>query len=463
MSRRQAFRFRAHAILCAALMLPLALWTLSANAGVGPYRWLVDVQLEIGNGSARPMTTYGLVAALLTVGCFNLFIRAVNLGWLGDPRLVLREFQYPPGRSPIGWLLYGQVALLSMGGIFACWRPWPNTVELAGWVMSGASVGWSLVYLGWLAAALVFGVSVPKAEPGEPAEESGRAAWLSSPLVRILGPILLVAVTLGVAVAAQWVGERVAGGLGPAAGGPNPPAGGVGQRPGHLTGDPPRADAVPGLIAYWPFDEAAGRAADDASGNRLDGTVEGGSRARGVRGQALSFTAPGQYFDYGPSQRFNFAANQGFTVSLWLATREAGGTVLAQRFSRDPGAVVYLGLDGAGRVQGIVREDFAESGQPATVTAGPVNDGTWHHVGLVRDGAAVELFLDGVSRGKATGAQAAGAITTDWRTAGRESYWVNVRHFGNPHLVGQLDELAIYDRALTADEVARLAGRAVPQ
>ena len=55
--------------------------------------------------------------------------------------------------------------------------------------------------------------------------------------------------------------------------------------------------------------------------------------------------------------------------------------------------------------------------------------------------------------------QAGGPITTDWRAAGRELYWVNIRPFGHPHFDGSIDELAIFDRALTADEVARLAGR----
>lgn len=238
------------------------------------------------------------------------------------------------------------------------------------------------------------------------------------------------------------------------------PAGPLGLQPRGLNNVPPAATVVPGLLAYWPFDEGAGAEAGDQSGNRLDGQLRGANRVPGVRGSALHFAMHGQHFDYGSSPLLNFPANGSFTVSLWIATRDDRATILAHRNGGEPGAVVWIGLE-AGRLKALIRQDLGEAGQPAVVETVGANDGVWHHVAVVRNGGAVELFVDGEWRSKSVSPFAAGAITTDLRAAGQEKYWTKFHflQFGNPHWVGQLDELAIFNRDLGPAEIAKLAGR----
>jgi Concanavalin A-like lectin/glucanases superfamily/tRNA_anti-like len=211
-----------------------------------------------------------------------------------------------------------------------------------------------------------------------------------------------------------------------------------------------------GLLAYWKLDEGEGTTAQDASANKLKATLHGGRWVAGANGTGLQFERD-EYLDYGDSPRLNFKAGAPFTFAGWVKTTAQRGAVVSQRDSKDGGAVIDITLD-EGKLAGLVRADGREFGQHAGVTGRPIDDGQWHHFALTRDtGRTIELFIDGESQGKSTGADAGGAITTDLRTLGLERYWVRVG-FPNPQFVGAVDEFCVFDRALTGEQIRKLAG-----
>jgi hypothetical protein len=220
---------------------------------------------------------------------------------------------------------------------------------------------------------------------------------------------------------------------------------------------PPATD-LPGLLGYWPLDKGPLAKAPDASGGGHDATVVGApGRLQGARGFALQFPLE-SYLDYGNSPHFNFGANAPFTVAAWVKTQAGDGPILSQRSSRSGAPVIDLMIEG-GRLTGTVRADGPEFGE-AKVTGGAVSDGSWHHAALTRNpGGRIALFLDGQPQGEANGGSSAGPITTDLRAAGAELYWAKLRRTGQPYLAGALDEVAIYNRDLSAAEVRRRAGR----
>ena len=68
-----------------------------------------------------------------------------------------------------------------------------------------------------------------------------------------------------------------------------------------------------------------------------------------------------------------------------------------------------------------------------------------------------QLFIDGALVRLGSGDGADGAITTDLRALGSERYWITKRPGpGNPHFEGLMDELVIYNRDLTAEELQEL-------
>lgn len=231
------------------------------------------------------------------------------------------------------------------------------------------------------------------------------------------------------------------------------------RRPAHLHGEPPAATALPGLLAYWNFEEGAGERVADRSGHGRDGTLHSVKRCRGIRGQAVWFDSTESWFDYGNDPAFNFPANGPFTITGWLQTTAAVGVIVSQRNTRDGGPDIEIALNN-GRLSALVREDGGEWGQHAGVTADAVNDGAWHHFALTRNaGNRITLFVDGKRQGEASATHSGGAITTDLRSVAREQYWLRVRATGFPHWNGCIDEFAIFGRELSADEIGTLAGR----
>ncbi len=81
-------------------------------------------------------------------------------------------------------------------------------------------------------------------------------------------------------------------------------------------------------------------------------------------------------------------------------------------------------------------------------TISSVSNSTWYHLATVHDGTSLEVFLDGTSVGTATVNAPQSGYGTDftigaYRVAGASTAFFN----------GYLDELSIFDRALTTTEI----------
>jgi hypothetical protein len=230
-------------------------------------------------------------------------------------------------------------------------------------------------------------------------------------------------------------------------------------KPPHVRGEVPALGKLPGLIAHWPFEEGEGDKAADASGNGHHGVLHGAKWIKGIRGKALWFDEQNVYFDYGSGPAFNFAANAPFTITGWIQTKAAVGTIVSQRNSKDGGPDIEISLNN-GKLAALVREDGGEFGQPGVLAGAAVHDGIWLHFALTRrPGGIIELFIDGKSQGKTSSPQSAGPITTNLRSVASERYWLTVRPgAGWAHWNGCMDEFAIFNRALADAEIQRLAG-----
>jgi hypothetical protein len=224
---------------------------------------------------------------------------------------------------------------------------------------------------------------------------------------------------------------------------------------------PPDANSSKGPIAYWSFeDENPAALVADRSKNGNDGKAVGATRVDGIRGKALALTGKDAYFDYGTHPSLNFPANGAFTLALWFKTSSATGVLLSQRHSTDQGADIDLFLAN-GQLKAHVRHDkgFFPLGVEGKVA---VNDDQWHHCALLRSGKDVELFVDGQQVGRNSGADAEGPITTDMRALCLEPRWAKEGR-GEPGvpstLTAAVDEFYIFNRALAAEEILKLAGR----
>jgi hypothetical protein len=222
---------------------------------------------------------------------------------------------------------------------------------------------------------------------------------------------------------------------------------------------PPSAKAMAGLIAYWSFDEGTGAKAADSSGQHHDATLEGTAWTDGIRGKALRVYGGTTCADFGDSPVFNFGDGAAFTFAGWLKTNQRDGTILSQRNSHDGAPVIDILIE-RGTLHVEVRPDGNEWQGPVVATnRTPLSDGQWHHFALIRDkNGGIQAFVDGASEGRATG-DADGPITTDLRSVGLERYWLNHPSIHTSSFDGAIDEVCIFNRALTAQEIRTLAGR----
>jgi len=225
---------------------------------------------------------------------------------------------------------------------------------------------------------------------------------------------------------------------------------------------PPAASSLPGLVAYWSFDDADVNAkVADLSGKGHDGKAVGAGQVEGIRGKALALTGINSYFDFSAFPALNHKTGAPFTIAFWVKTRSPSATIVSQRNSTNDGTDLDFTIE-KGRLTVTARQDRGLI--PAKMsTPFAVNDDRWHHCALTRNGNAIELFLDGSSQGTANATGLEGPITTDWRFVGRENYWrqqgkqafLGVRSF----LEGAVDELCIFERTLTREQIGLLAGR----
>lgn len=87
------------------------------------------------------------------------------------------------------------------------------------------------------------------------------------------------------------------------------------------------------------------------------------------------------------------------------------------------------------------------------VAPGSYADGQWHHVALTRGADGITLYVDGVMKGRA--APITGAISNSDSPVGIR---VGARLDGdNYQLVGSIDEVWVFDSALSASQIAQLA------
>jgi hypothetical protein len=292
--------------------------------------------------------------------------------------------------------------------------------------------------------------SAADADAPPTARRRRRLAWYQKPLTYVVGGLGLAGL-VGLVVLLILLGAGDAG---------NVPAPAPGPVAGPPQGNNPAAEpfgprSLPGLLAYWPLDEAQGKVANDASGNGSLGHIHGGEWLQGVKGSALRL-GKGDFVDLGSAHQLNFGPAAPFTIAGWVATR-SNGAICSFRRRTSIFPIVEISVR-KGQLAGWVRDDTSGFGG-AKVRGAAVNDGNWHHVALLRQGdGTIELFLDGTSQGRDKGKSSGGPITTDLRALGCDLF-LSTRKKPPGYLAGSLDEFCVYNQALAPAEITALAGR----
>jgi hypothetical protein len=186
------------------------------------------------------------------------------------------------------------------------------------------------------------------------------------------------------------------------------------------------------LIGWWRFDDDF----LDSSGLGNDGVPEGNPTfVEGKVGSALELGGS----DYVVIDSVaDDKTNNDITLCLWLKTTSNDAEVIAIN-SASRGNVMRLAIDSAS----LVIDESDPQGHSTT----PIDDGEWHFLTYVRSESTGYIYVDGVQENS----YAAGFnfSATDLWSIGQE--WDS----GGPSgfLTGTVDEVYVYDRALTDEEI----------
>ncbi|MHC4083985.1 MAG: LamG-like jellyroll fold domain-containing protein, partial [Planctomycetota bacterium] len=204
----------------------------------------------------------------------------------------------------------------------------------------------------------------------------------------------------------------------------------------------------PGLIAHWKFDEGNGSIAYDSAGTN-DGTIYGAAWTTGQLGGALNFDGVDDYVDMADTVKNYLGRN--YTVSAWIKANTISNNkaILSYRHSTEGNPVLFSLGQYYTNVDFAVRDNSHNLAQPAFVDA--ITTETWYHVAGVREENVLNIYVNGVSG--IPDSEAFGAIIPDNLKIGATQWG------GNPvsdHFNGAIDDVRIYNRALSAGEVEQL-------
>ena len=223
----------------------------------------------------------------------------------------------------------------------------------------------------------------------------------------------------------------------------------------HLTVSATRAPGKlpPGLVALW---SAEGDGHDSVGGN--DANLTDITFAEGKVGQAFSFSGATPHFEIAENSALNVGEGEGMTILAWIKPSDVTG--LHPILEWQPGGVQFWIGQNPGS-QGVLCGFFMDnSGRDSSENhyvqiaspRGTLVANVWQHIAITYDkhSGILSLFMNGslvAQRPWGSFAPLTKGLLSSYRP-GNPGDWTSNRFFS-----GLMDELAIYNRALTADEI----------
>ena len=212
-----------------------------------------------------------------------------------------------------------------------------------------------------------------------------------------------------------------------------------------------------GLVGFWKFDQSSGTSVTDSSGNSLTGTLTNGPTwtTSGKIGSAASFDGTN---DYG-SVAYNSLLNiKRVTMSAWVykTTANASGwpSIMSRQYGSSTDDLIWLGYDDSASdyyTCSVQTTNGLKGVISTTASTGDIN--TWVHVSCTYDGANIMIYRNGTLIGTLP-------ETGDMQTDTTALTFASNNNTGSlspsDFFPGRIDEIRLYKRALSANEITAL-------
>ncbi len=203
-----------------------------------------------------------------------------------------------------------------------------------------------------------------------------------------------------------------------------------------------------GLVSYWSLDKSTidGNKVKDVVGKN-NGEMKGNPKViTGKIGEALEFNGSSDYVEIPNNDDMNFGTGD-FTLCVWAKTKATTGR-WAQRHDiagkGDPSVSGYA-------ISADTNKGFFWVGASGEFTGTTeINDDKWHYIVGVRKGSDCFIYVDGKLEGKGTNAE---NVDTTLSMIFAKHPLKSESYFN-----GAIDDVSLYKRALTEDEILKNFG-----
>ena len=200
-------------------------------------------------------------------------------------------------------------------------------------------------------------------------------------------------------------------------------------------------NSLPDLAGWWPFNEGTGRQTVSRVGTNLTGRLIGNplpAWTSGMFSNALGFD--GVQNEVVIADDPQLSPTHALSITAWVKTELDMTSEVVAKWSTNAVAGSYL----LSLTNGQVRLELMLHGSYTTLVgpAASLSDTNWHHIAGSYDGTTMQVFLDGTSVGSQAASGTVDVVTAPLRLG---------------LLAGQLDDIRLYNLALSPADIAGLA------
>ncbi|KKS54543.1 MAG: hypothetical protein UV21_C0006G0001, partial [candidate division WWE3 bacterium GW2011_GWD2_42_34] len=224
----------------------------------------------------------------------------------------------------------------------------------------------------------------------------------------------------------------------------------------YNAGHPVPGSPVGSAKGWWKMDEGYDNTAHNtgSSGSTNNGTITGAAWSQdGKFDRALDFDGTSDYVTVATGE---IVDQNTVTIEAWIYPTSVNGahdfTILAQNDNGAGYTTHNFGISGSsGKL--LYDNELPASGVLNSNTSITANQ--WQYVAVVRNADSVTFYLNGVADGSGTGEARSSSAAIDNTLIGARYYSAAPQH----QFAGKIDEVKIYNVALTASQVAQAYNR----
>lgn len=217
------------------------------------------------------------------------------------------------------------------------------------------------------------------------------------------------------------------------------------------------------LIAYWGFNEGAGTVVQDGSGNNNAGTISGATwSTRGRFGSALNFQNGTAHVTIPNTPALGQLTNR-LTLAAWVFPTSSANPY-ATIIQRNNAAHTFFNFllyarwpysSGGPAFRINWNNDTAINTGESVRSSITLPLFQWSHVAATYDGVTLQIYINGALRGSTS-------LLNGTIPASSQPIWIGANDLNGNPFRGRIDEVRIYNRALSQNEIQSIMTAVTP-